>query len=216
MGKFTFVRGNHFLHPKDVMDLMREGFVEADDGIDAQVSAEHIQIVLENYLAVNQEADLFFFIEVPVKLDEEKIVKPPMETEPGILASNSRKVYYLDHIDAETCLKLLALFKEILINDGLSAFGFGTKDSEIGKYKYNEILLYNHDETRDWKNIFALAGIPEKEDLTFADDFFTDENPGVAERYDDANGRTVYDVIEVLKENGLYEAEIRSDEDEDE
>lgn len=218
MGNFTFVKGNHFLHPKDVMDLMWEGFIVDNGRIDAQVSAEHIQSVLENYLAVNQDADLFFFMEVPATLDEEKIVKPATETEPAIIIikSTHRKVYYLDHISVDTCLGLLKVFNELLINDGLTAFGFGTKNSEIGKYAYNEIILYNHDDTCNFKNIFVLAGIPEKKELEFADDFFNDRNPGVAERYEDAEGRSVYDVIEVLKKVGMYEAEIRSDDDEDE
>ena len=216
MGNFTFVKGNYFLHPEDVMDLMQEGFIADNDRIDALVSAEHIQSVLENYLAVNKDADLFFFMEVPVNLDEEEIIKPRAETEPAIIKSTHRKVYYLDHISVETCLGLLEVFNELLINDGLAAFGFGTKNSEIGKYKYNEMILHNHDDTCNFKGIFVLAGIPEKKEMAFAGDFFNDRNPGVAECYEDAEGRTVYDVIEVLKETGLYEAEIRTEDTADE
>lgn len=52
--------------------------------------------------------------------------------------------------------------------------------------------------------------------MVFAGDFFNDRNPGVAECYEDTEERTVYDVIEVLKETGLYEVEVRTDDKVDE
>ena len=37
------------------------------------------------------------------------------------------------------------------------------------------------------------------------------DNPGVSELYEDDQGRTVYDIVELLKKVGLYEAEVRED-----
>ena len=215
MGKFTFVKGNHFFDPDSVTEPLEEGFMEGDRRLDAQVSAEHIRTVMENYLAVNLKADLFFFMEVPLHLDEEKIEKEPEGDKPGILTSQHRMVYYLDHIDAKEGMKILDIFGEVLIDDGLSAFGFGTKDSEIGKYPYNEMLLQMYEDMEPWKKVFLLADVPERKELTFADDVFSWKNPGVCERYEDAQGRTVYDVVDALKEAGLYEAEIREDDPDD-
>ena len=42
--------------------------------------------------------------------------------------------------------------------------------------------------------------------------FFQKIIRGVSDRYEDASGRSVDDVVEVLKEAGLYKAEVRTDE----
>ena len=54
--------------------------------------------------------------------------------------------------------------------------------------------------------------LPEKKELVFAGTLFSEDNPGVSDRYEDASGRSVDDVVEVLKEAGLYKAEVRTDE----
>ncbi len=54
--------------------------------------------------------------------------------------------------------------------------------------------------------------LPEKKELVFAGTLFSEDNPGVSNRYEDASGRSVDDVVEVLKEAGLYKAEVRTDE----
>lgn len=215
MGKFTFVKGNHFYNPENVTTPLEEGFIEGDGRLDAQVSAEHIRTVMENYLALNQKADIFFFMEVPLNLDQEKVEKKPEGNNLGILKSQHRMVYYLDGIDSEEGMEILDTFGEVLINDGLSAFGFGTKDSEIGKYQYNEMLVHVYEDMDPWKKVFLLADVPERKDLTFADDVFSWKNPGVAERYEDDQGRSVYDVVDVLKKAGLYEAEVREENPDD-
>jgi len=150
-----------------------------------------------------------------LNLDQEKVEKEPEGNNPGILKSQHRMVYYLDGIDSEEGMEILDTFGEVLINDGLSAFGFGTKDSEIGKYQYNEMLVHVYEDMDPWKKVFLLAGVPERKDLTFADDVFSWKNPGVAERYEDDQGRSVYDVVDVLKKAGLYEAEVREENPDD-
>ena len=211
MGKFTFVKGNYFFNPESVTKPLQEGFIAYDEELDAQVSAEHIRTVLENYLAMNQKADLFFFMEVPVNLSEERIEREPEGDKPGIMTSQRRKVYYLDGIDAEEGMKILDTFGEVLINDGLSALGFGTADSEIGKYQYNLISVHGYEDIDFLKQVFLLVKIPERKELIFADDCFSSDNPGVSELYEDDQGRTVYDIVELLKKVGLYEAEVRED-----
>ena len=116
MGKFNFAKGNYFFNPKSVTKPLKEGFIVYDEELDAQVSAEHIRNVLENYLALNQKADLFFFMEVPVNLSEERIEKEPEGDKPGILTSKRRKVYYLDGINSKEGMEILYTFGEVLID----------------------------------------------------------------------------------------------------
>lgn len=211
MKKFSFVKGNHFFDPESVTEPLEEGFTENTEKLDAQVSAEHIRPVLENYLALNQKADIFFFMEVPVSLSEETVAKAPEGGNPGILKSHRRKVYYLDGIDSATAGSILDIFGEVLINDGLSAFGFGTADSEMGKYQYNFMSVHVYEAMDPFKKVFLQANIPERKEILFADDYFSSDNPGVSELYQDDQGRTVYDIVDALKEAGLYEAEVRED-----
>lgn len=216
MGQFHFVKGSNFLHPETFEGKLKEGFTVNENQIAAQVSVEHIRNVMDNYLTLNKEADLFFFMEVPLNIAEEEVIQPATENELGIIRSSRHKVYYLDGIGSEVCSDILDIFGDVLINDGISAFGFGTYHSEIGKYKYNQILLYNNGDDIDYRKIFLQANISESKNLISAWDLFTEENPGVSERYEDAQGRTIYDIVDVLKKEGLYEADVRSDDsDED-
>ncbi|MCD2435846.1 hypothetical protein LQE88_07595 [Acidaminococcus sp. NSJ-142] len=213
MGIFQFVKGNHFALPEAQAEPLQEGFLLQENKADAQVSAEHIRPVFENYLALHPKESLFFFLEVPLKSNEEKILQEPKGDQPGIMAGTHNGVYYLDAIDAKEALDLLEVFGDVLVNDGLSAFGFGGPHSEIGKYKYNEMLLRDDTEGCPLKQIFTLLGIPQRQDLAFADNLFTQDNPGVGELYADAEGRTVYDVVAALQHVGLYQAEIREDQE---
>lgn len=212
MGRFTFVKGHHFFSSEYAADQLQEGFVVDEGRILAQVSAEHIEDIMKKYLRKNEGMDIFFFVEVPTSVKEEKILVPSNDGIPGMIEAVHRDVYYLDHIDSEIGLSLLDTFGDILINDGLSVFGFGTVDSEIGKYKYNEMVLFYYDEDKMPIDIFLQSNIPEKKELVFAGTLFSEDNPGVSDRYEDASGRSVDDVVEVLKEAGLYKVEVRTDE----
>lgn len=55
MGQFHFVKGSNFLHPEAFEGKLKEGFTVNENQITAQVSAEHIRNVMDNYLALNME-----------------------------------------------------------------------------------------------------------------------------------------------------------------
>ena len=55
MGQFHFVKGSNFLHPEAFEGKLKEGFTVNENQIAAQVSAEHIRNVMDNYLALNME-----------------------------------------------------------------------------------------------------------------------------------------------------------------
>lgn len=202
------------MYPEKTAGLLKEGFMTKGDRICAQVSAEHILGVMRRYLE-RRENSLFFFMELPLDLEEENIERQPAETEPGIIRGSRYKVYFLDDISRETCETFLDLFGEILLHDGLSAFGFGDHSSEVGKYKYNQMMIYDREDITAAKGLLTEAGVPEREHLLFAWDLINEENPGVSERYKDSGGRSVFDIVDALKPIGLYLAEIRNEEEED-
>lgn len=61
MGRFTFVKGHRLFSPEYAADQLQEGFVVDEGRILAQVSAEHIEDVMEKYLRKNEGMDIFFF-----------------------------------------------------------------------------------------------------------------------------------------------------------
>ena len=71
--------------------------------------------------------------------------------------------------------------------------------------------LYNNGDDINYRKIFLQENISESKNLISAWDLFTEENPGVSEKYEDAQGRTIYDIVDVLKEEGLYEADVCPD-----
>ena len=61
----------------------------------------------------------FFILELPVSIDREK------EIAKNIINESHMDVYYIDNCSIEECLVLLIRYGDLLVNDGLSKFGFG-------------------------------------------------------------------------------------------
>ena len=61
----------------------------------------------------------FFILELPVSIDREKVIAK------NIIKESHKDVYYIDGCSREECLALLIRYGNLLINDGLSQFGFG-------------------------------------------------------------------------------------------
>lgn len=95
----------------------------------------------------------------------------------------------------------------MFINDGLSHFGVLSQSGrEIGKYKYNVIKAYTRDDLLPLINVFNSLDIPETDNLITAWDYFSQDNPGESERYE-KDGKSIYDVVEILKEVRMYKYE---------
>ena len=194
---------------------LREEYQVDEDTLSANVSAENIPRVFETFLnRMREDEPLFMFIEVPLKRDEELELNPQAEKEirEGKIEYLHKAVYYLDGFDRETMLGFLdSGIGELLINDGLVCFGFGSLDSniELGKYKYNVLKGYfNGQDAICLTEIFDEFNIPCVPEIVTAWQLFTDERPGVCRKIE-FDGRTVYDLIDQLKELGLYKAETR-------
>ena len=193
-------------------EQLKEGYLLEEHRITANVDADKILPIMENYLLKNEELPLFFFIETPCNISDETVVG---KTEDGAVLVNVRHkdIWYLDGIPAQTVRQILAQASDILVHDGLSAFGIGNSvGEEIGKYKYNIMQVFCREEhAQKYAPIFEGHGIRETQNLITAWETFTQDAPGECGQYANENGLTIYDVIDWLKKHGMYRAEVRAD-----
>ena len=120
-------------------------------------------------------------------------------------------VFYLDNISGDYVLRLLDRFSDILVNDGLSHFGVLSQSGrEIGKYKYNVIKAYARDDMLPLLKVFNSLELPETDELVTAWDYFDQDSPGESSVYE-KDGKTIYDLVDLLKTVGMYKYEQRID-----
>ena len=144
-------------------------------------------------------------LELPVSIDREKVIAK------NIIKESHKDVYYIDGCSREECLALLIRYGDLLVNDGLSKFGFGGHKShdEIMLDSYNVVTIYSK-ELSEFNDFFEPHNIQFVEELVTAWKTFSKTSPGISEIYEN-NGKTVYDLPEELAEWGIYLAETRTE-----
>ena len=190
---------------------LKEEYQIYDKWVSANISAENIRKVIDKFIEIENTNRFCLFIELPAKMEDETVIG---KTEERICLTESMHidVYYLDDISSAYLNELLNMFEDILVNDGLSRFGvLSQRGNEIGKYKYNVMKAYsNGNDFSPFIKVFNEIGIPETKNLVTAWDYFSQDNPGESEIYE-KDGRTIYDVVDTLKEVGMYKAEQREE-----
>lgn len=184
--------------------VLDEGYQRIEDGFAANVNAEKIQPVLESFIRLHNEF-CFVILEIPTNAKEEAALRSDGA------APLHKDVYYLDGLTSERALDFLRVFGEWFVHDGMSTFGIGIHSgaNEILVDKYNVVRVYTKTPQR-YHGFFESHGIPEAAELKTAWDYFTRETPGDSFLYTH-KGTTVYDLVEHLKQYGLYFAERRVD-----
>ncbi len=197
---FNFRKGSKVPLPEKI----KHEYEKTDFGFIANVSAEKIEMMLTRFIAIHDEP-LFFIFEIPARKTDETEIRP------GVVESLHKEVYYIDGCSQNEALSLLDTVSELLINDGLCSFGFGCHESndEIMVGKYNCVHIYTANKQL-YEGFFEHYNIKAVDKLITAWDTFTRDNPGESERVD-TNGKSIYDVPEMLKEFGMYLAEVRED-----
>lgn len=184
--------------------ILYEGYKQFDSGFVANVDADKIQILFECFVKLHNEP-CFIILEVPTNAKEET----------ALLSDGSsplhKDVYYLDGLTPERAVEFLNVYGEWLIHDGMSSFGIGIHSgaNEIVAGKYNVITVYTQDKQR-YNGFFETLGIQQICDLKTAWDYFTSDTPGESFLHT-YKGKDVYDLVEHLKQYGLYFAERRED-----
>lgn len=190
--------------------VLKEEYEINGNWICANISAENIRKVIDQFVEIEKGNRFCLFIEIPANIAEENVIGM---NEEGFyqLDGKHMDVYYLDNITDEYVIYLLDKFGDIFINDGLSHFGILSQSGrEIGKYKYNVIKAYTRDDLLPLIKVFNSFDVPETANLVTAWDYFSQDNPGESELYK-KDGKTIYNVVDELKEIGLYKYEQREE-----
>lgn len=170
--------------------------------IDAVLSAELIRPALEALLRLLDEPH-FFYLELPCDEKKEnelrKSKRDPMHVD----------VYYLDNCTREVTLAILDRYGDLLINDGLVRFGFGSHktNDEVDVLKYQQIVVYGGER---YAAAFKGLGLPQTGELKTMWDNFTPETPGACSNVE-IEGEKIYDIPDLLQDAGMYYAETREE-----
>lgn len=192
-------------HQVSLVESLFESFTKlTEHHLTANVHAEKILEVFQHFIVMHDEP-LFFILELPVSIDREKVIAK------NIIKESHKDVYYIDGCSREDCLALLIRYGDLLINDGLSKFGFGGHKShdEIMLDSYNVVTIYSK-ELSKFNDFFEPHNIQFVEELVTAWKTFSKTSPGISEIYE-SNGKTVYDLPTELSEWGIYLAETRTE-----
>lgn len=192
-------------HRVTLVENLFESFTKlTEHHLMANVHAEKILEVFQHFIVIHDEP-LFFILELPVSIDREKVIAK------NIIKESHKDVYYIDGCSREECLALLIRYGDLLVNDGLSKFGFGGHKShdEIMLDSYNVVTIYSK-ELSKFNDFFEPHNIQFVEELVTAWKTFSKTSPGISEIYE-SNGKTVYDLPTELAEWGIYLAETRTE-----
>ena len=192
-------------HQVSLVENLFESFTKlTEHHLMANVHAEKILEIFQHFIVIHDEP-LFFILELPVSIDREKVIAK------NIIKESHKDVYYIDGCSREECLALLIRYGDLLVNDGLSKFGFGGHKShdEIMLDSYNVVTIYSK-ELSKFNDFFESHNIQFVEELVTAWKTFSKTSPGISEIYE-SNGKTVYDLPEELAEWGIYLAETRTE-----
>lgn len=181
-------------------DMLYEQYEIYENRIIANVSADKIESVLRDYVRMHDKP-MFFFMELPTNQRDEELLRKS-NADPRHI-----DVYYIDGLNAEQALEILSQYGYLLINDGISKFGFGVhgQATEIIRDKYN-VLIVMSDDIERYAGIFNSHDILFSQKCVTAWDTFSYELPGECSRIT-VNGKTIYDLPEELKNFGIYFAE---------
>lgn len=195
----NMIKGAHA--PK--AESLKEAFEIHDNVIHANVNAEKIEKLFKDFIEMHKNEPLFFILEIPCNINEEE------PDENGVINEYHKNVYYIDGLSAEQSLAILDIKGELLINDGLSCFGFGGHESqdELMKGNYNVCTMFSKNE-QAVRGFFEKHNIPVTNKLITAWDTFDNEHPGMSSSYS-VNGEKVEDLVTYFKEWGIYLAERR-------
>lgn len=181
-----------------------EGYSYEAPWFTANVDADKIREVLEHFISIHHEP-LFFILELPSRKEDETEIRP------GVVEKLHKDVYYLGGRTQEDALALLHRFGDMLIRDGMSAFGFGCHQSheEIMVGQYNVVSIYSGNE-KAYEDFFECHGISLVKPFVTAWDTFTYDAPGECERIE-TDGKSVFDIPDICAEWGMFLAERRED-----
>lgn len=166
----------------------------------ANVSAERLAEVILALAAEVREPSVLI-LDVPAR--------EAAPREPGRAPSLCRDVFEMDHMTHARFASFFRRHAEVLVHDGHTWLWYGTGDGReyvlVGMMK---VVRVGTDDPHKFMRVLDGLGYEEEPELHTAADNLSKENPAFAQMID-VRGRTVYDVVEALKRDGLYLLERR-------
>jgi hypothetical protein len=191
-----------YIVPKAVE--INEEFEIRDKYIIANVSFDNLKKVLLDFIELLEEP-LFFILELPLNKQEEE------ELRKSDLDPFHKAIYYIDGCSKQDLNYIIEKSGDLLINDGLSNFGFASHNThtEIMVMKYNVVYIFTEDLEKCSK-LFLQYGINQVNKIKTAWQTFTKDSYGEAKTIN-IKGKTVYSIIDDYKEWNIYRSEIREE-----
>ena len=180
------------------VNKMPQGYYE----ILVNVSAERI---LDVYLGlcslVRQPA--FGLVEVPTNEAEE------VKLRHSSIDPFHYDVYYFDRMQFDNHCGMIKFFAQLFVHDGQLTFGYGAQQGYdeiyVGRYKLFKIYA---DDPGKYVGFLQKNKFEYRKQLITVFDNFSEQTPGVTGSVS-MDGKNIYDLVEVLKQNGFYFAERR-------
>lgn len=184
----------------DNIGNVHSAYFADNNGICAVLSADVVGDIVSE-LTEKLCGPVFFFLEIPCSSEEEKQLRKN-KNDPY-----HYKIYYLDNCTIPVAKAIMERYGELLINDGVSRFGFGSHESEEEIYckDYQTVSVYGN--TDRFKSVFDEMNIPAQAEIKTLWDVLSDDNIGTCSTVE-INGETVNDIAENLKDEGMYLADI--------
>lgn len=181
----------------DDVSAILQGYHISGNNITISINFEKIFKLVYDCIQVLGES-VFFFIEIPNQENNDE-----QENDSSDIKFY-KDIYYLDNCTLEVAVAIMKRYGDLLINDGIVQFGFGShiNNDEIYIKKYNLINIYATDPNK-YKSILDKNEILELNNLITAWDVINENNPGRMTSVD-FNSETIYTVIDNLTDAGLY------------
>lgn len=193
-GNFKIIEG---LNIADISGVKSSYAKLSSSEINCVISAEKIMPIVKRTVKLIKKP--YFFLEVPCTNAQEAELSKQGD-------SGSHMQLYNLEVTQAVADAILKRYGDLLINDGLTNFGFCSLEDETEIYimPFQKIMIYSQNELGEFEKILREENITEKnsEDFITIDDLLSKENP--ADRVlVELNGETVFDAVENLKEAGL-------------
>lgn len=173
-------------------DKLKAEFKQDGDSLVLTLSAEDYSAFFPKAAGALSEP-LFFFAELPAEESGD--------------ASGEYKTYYLDNCTLPVIRAILKRYGGILYSDGVLRFGFGSHKSgdEVYMQEYQQLSVYSQN-IGTFKKILSDMGYSENPAALTLWDIISEDSPISGESVE-CDGETAADMIDNLRELGLYEAE---------
>lgn len=191
------------------LDGIKEGYSIkklAEDRTDfiLNVSAENMDVVFRKLCAVVRSPG-FLLLELGTNAIIEETLRKTNTT------PFHKDVFYMDGLDYPKFLKTYSEYADLLINDGMVNYGYGSHEGLdevfVAEYKIISIMT---DDAEKYRSVLKELGYRERVVFKTVWQNFSKLQPGHKETVT-RNGIDSYDMVERLKEKGLYFAERRED-----